>query len=122
MVFKDMLEYERSIRFLHKKFRDKPKGYVTELKINGYAFCEMKSPKIEIILLDPNQRMVAYRPAPNPEIHDNGEKWFFGDYQKAVEDAFSWINKKDEIKNGQSIKFQENKNDLSPEYTLMGFF
>lgn len=121
MVFKKMLEYERSMRGLAEELKDKPKGYFTELKINGYNFSTMKSPHIEIILLDSNQRQVAYRPKPGNGCADNNEGWFFGDYQKALEDAFSWINQEGTY-NDQRDNFKKPAEDKSPEYTLMGFF
>ena len=121
MVFKKMLEYERNMRALGEELKDKPKGYSTELKINGYNFSTMKSPHIEIILLNSNQRLVAYRPQPDAGATENNREWFFGDYQKALEDAFSWINQ-EAAHNDQKDNFKEPAEDNSPEYTLMGFF
>ncbi|MFO8084382.1 MAG: hypothetical protein R6U27_08695 [Desulfobacterales bacterium] len=121
MVYKDMLEYERSIRYLNEKLKDKAEGYVTELKINGYDFSQTKSPKIEIVLLDPKQRLIAYRPQPCMEACEKDEQWFFGNYQKAVEDAFSWINK-DDAQRESTKRFHESGDDKTPDYTLMGFF
>jgi hypothetical protein len=121
MVYKEMLEYKRSIRYLNETLKDKAEGYATELKINGYHFSKMKSPKIEIVLLDPKQRLIAYRPQPCMEAQEKDEQWFFGNYQKAVDDAFSWINH-DDAQREPNKRLHESADDTTPDYTLMGFF
>jgi hypothetical protein len=122
MVFKDILEVERTIRTLNENLRDKPRGYRTKVKIMSQLFSEMNDHKIEIILVDPQKQQVAYRTHLNGLSNNNHEKWFFGDYKKAVNDAFAWRNevrtKKDETDIFQNTK----ENTKDPEYTLMGFF
>jgi hypothetical protein len=122
MVFREILEVERTIRTLNEKLKDKSKGYTTEFKINGQVFSEMSDNKIEIILLDPQKKLVAYRPHMNGSSNNNNNKWFFGDYKKAVKDAFAWRNKIEAMEN-ESDRFQSRKESTKdPEYTLMGLF
>jgi hypothetical protein len=122
MIFRDILEVERTIRALNENLRDKPRGYRTELKINMQIFSEMNNHNIEIILLDPRKSLVAYRPRFNGSSTDNNEKWLLGDYKKAVKDAFAWRNQI-ETKKDETDRFPKLKEDTKdPEYTLMGFF
>ncbi len=122
MIFRDILEVERTVRTLNENLRDKPKGYRTELKIKDQVFSEMNNHKIEIILLDPQKKLLAYRPRINGSLNNNHEKWLLGDYKKAVKDAFAWRNKI-ETKKDETDRFQNPKEDTKdPEYTLMGFF
>jgi hypothetical protein len=122
MIFRDILEAERTIRTLNEKLREKPKGYRTELKIKDQVFSEMNDHNIEIILLDPQKKLLAYRPHMNGSSNNNSEKWLLGDYSKAVKDAFAWKNKI-ETKKNETDRFQSSKEDTKdPEYTMMGFF
>jgi hypothetical protein len=122
MIFRDILEVERTVRTLDENLRDKTKGYRTELKIKGQVFSEMTNHKIEIILLDPQKKLLAYRLHINGSSKNNHEKWLLGDYKKAVKDAFAWRNKI-ETKKDETDRFQNPKEDTKdPEYTLMGFF
>jgi hypothetical protein len=119
MVYRDLLELERTIRKLNENLRDKPKGYRTEFKIKNQVFSEMNDHKIEIMLLDPKKHMVAYRPHINGS--SNNEKWLFGNYEKVVKDAFAWRNKAG-MKKNEADEFQNPKQGIKePEYTLMSF-
>jgi hypothetical protein len=107
---------------LNENLRDKPRGYRTELKIKDQAFSVVNDHYIEIILIDPQKKLLAYRPHLNGSSKNSNEKWLFGDYKKAVKDAFAWKNKA-ETKKDETDKFQSLKEDTKdPEYTLMGFF
>ncbi|MFO7665476.1 MAG: hypothetical protein R6V76_02520 [Desulfobacterales bacterium] len=122
MIFRDILEVERTIRGLNENLRDKPRGYRTELKIKDRAFSVMNDHYIEIILIDPQKKLLAYRPHLNGSSNNNNKKWFLGDYKKAIKDAFAWKNKA-ETKKDETDRFQSlNEDTKDPEYTLMGFF
>lgn len=122
MVFRELLEVERTIRTLNEKLKNKAEGYTTEFKINGQVFSEMSDHKIEIILLDPQKKLVAYRPHMNGSSHNNNKKWSFGDYKKAVKDAFSWRNKIEAMENETDRIQSAKESTKDAEYTLMGLF
>ncbi len=122
MVFKEMLELEKSAMLLQKQLRDKPRGYVTELKIDGYTFSPAKNPTIEIILLDPKKCFVAYRPRPHSEADEKNSQWFFGDCQKAVSDAQSWSNEACGLPEDHQGTSSQDQPSNPPELTLLGFF
>jgi hypothetical protein len=118
MVYRDLLELERTIRSLNEKLNNKPEGYTTEFKINSQVFSEMNDHKFEIILLDPKKNMVAYRPHINGP---NNEEWLFGNPEKLVKDAFAWRNKTRK-KDHDANKFPPpGKDIIDAEYTLMSF-
>ena len=122
MIFRDILEVERTIRGLNENLRDKPRGYRTELKIKDRAFSVMNDHYIEIILIDPQKKLLAYRPHLNGSSNNNHKKWFLGDYKKAIKDAFAWRNKIEAMEN-ETDRFQSPKESTKdPEYTLMGLF
>jgi hypothetical protein len=121
MVYKDLLELERTIRSLNQKLKDKPKGYRIEFKMNAQVFSEMNDQKIEIILIDPKKNLVAYRPQINGSSINENEKWLFGNYEKVVKDAFAW-RKKARIEKSDANRFHNiGEDNKEPEYTLMSF-
>jgi len=122
MDFRNVLEFERTVRTLNEQLKDKPEGYATELNINGRFFSGVNDHTIEIILLDPRNNLVAYRPHLKDPSHKNNEGWFFGDYTTAVKYAFERKNRSD-IKKEDKDGLQSPREDtIDPEYTLMGFF
>jgi hypothetical protein len=121
MVYKDLLELERTIRSLNQKLKDKPKGYRIEFKMNAQVFSEMNDQKIEIILIDPKKNLVAYRPQIDGSAINENEKWLFGNYEKVVKDAVAW-RKKARIEKSNANRFHNIGEDAKePEYTLMSF-
>jgi hypothetical protein len=119
MVYRDLLELERTIRSLNEKLKDKPEGYTTEFKIESQVFSEMNDHIFEIILLDSKKNMVAYRPHINGS--SNNEEWLFGDSEKLVKDAFAWRNKTKKKNNDINSFPPPGQDTIEPEYTLLSF-
>ncbi len=126
MVFREILEVQRTIRTLNEKLRGKPKGYATEFKINGHVFPQPREQKIEIILVDPQKNLVAYRPNLDDVSNNHHEKWLIGNYEKAVKDAFALRNRKPAENSSPESHSNESRSPMEdskdPELTLMGFF
>ncbi len=73
---------------LEKELENKPHGYATTIALGKELLPETKLPSIEIILLDPCDKTVAFRTIPNLPGEEGGGKWRLGELYEAVEEAF----------------------------------
>ena len=75
---------------LHKK----PKGYATEITIGEDILAYSLPPHVEIVLLDSEEKIIAYRPVSSAEspFPQRKGKWKVGPPDDVVEYALNWTN------------------------------
>jgi len=84
---------------LKGELREKHQGYATEFVLAGEPFSDHGIPRIEIVLIDPEDEKVAYRRAsrglsgPGRDIW----RWQKGHLVKAVEEGLTWLMEMEEV-------------------------
>jgi len=85
----------KSFRTLHEKIHgqlnDKEQGYTMTVPVGEGLFPASLLPRLEIILLDPENMMVAFRKISNPggKTQKKG-KWYIGSTKAAGEKLIAW--------------------------------
>lgn len=81
---------------LEDELTDKQKGYVTEKLLLDRIFPEIEAPRMEVILLDEEDRIAAFRRLSDPLRGDEKGEWGIGNPEEITEDAMSWISELEE--------------------------
>jgi len=75
---------------LKDELGDKPLGYVTEIPVAEGLFPEMEPPRIQVVLLDPEENKVAFQRVSDPLQGERKSDWYVGELEEVIEDAHSW--------------------------------
>ena len=92
--------YPEFIEELRNEFTGKKQGYVKIIKVGPKIFPYSVSPQIEVVLLDPEEQILCFRLATDPDFPDRKKaKWAIGDPLDVVKTTIDWANRMKEIKN-----------------------
>jgi hypothetical protein len=87
-VFRE--ELDQALVALREELQDKQRGYVTEVVVAPGLFPEIAPPKVEVVLLDPEERRVAFRRTTDPLRGEGRGDWYVGELEEVIEDIHSW--------------------------------
>jgi hypothetical protein len=79
-----MLRMEKIREELESELRDKLMGYTTEIQVMEPPFPDREPLKIQIVLLDPHQRQIAFRRRSESELGLAASEWVIGDIGQAA--------------------------------------
>ncbi len=98
---------DRLLDHLENEFRDKPQGYMTKITVGRELFPATMLPSLEIILLDPQEKRVAFRKVSDPLAKGGQGIWHVGELFEVVEEAFHWnLELQDEYSPDAGIRFE----------------
>jgi len=83
-------ELNQVFREIKDELQDKPQGYVTEILVAKRLFPEMEPPRIQVVLLDPDENTVAFRRVSDPLQGERKPDWYVGELEEVIDDALSW--------------------------------
>jgi len=83
-------ELDRVLDDLKDELRDKPQGYATEIPIAKRLFPETEPPRIQVVLLDPDENKVAFRRVSDLLQGERKSDWYVGELEEVIDDALSW--------------------------------
>ena len=91
-------ELYQAFEELKDELRDKPQGYVANIPVAESLFPEMEPPKIQVILLDPEEEKVAFSRISDPVQSERKSEWYVGELEEIIDDALSWEAELEESK------------------------
>lgn len=103
-------DLNRSLDELKYEFQDKPQGYSTEVIIGDNRFSDVLPPRVEIVLLDPEEDKLAFRRVSDPLLNDQNGDWNIGELEEVIEETLSWkaeLEEMEEEQNSIEETFQE---------------
>jgi hypothetical protein len=83
-------ELDQVLEDLKDELRDKPQGYATEIPIAQRLFPETEPPRIQVVLLDPEEDKVAFRRVSDLLQGERKSDWHVGELEEVIDDALSW--------------------------------
>jgi hypothetical protein len=84
---------------VENEFQGKEQGYVKSIKVGSKLFPYSLPPQLEIVLLDPEDQTIVYRPASNPDSKDRKKgDWEVGKPIDAVKYVLDWADKMKQLK------------------------
>ena len=83
-------ELYQAFEGLKDELSDKPQGYVTDIPVAESLFPEMEPPKIQVVLLDPEEEKVAFSRISDPVENGTKSEWYVGELEEVIDDALSW--------------------------------
>lgn len=96
MIKETKEELDRVIEELRDELQDKPQGYITEIPVAESLFPEMAPPRIQVVLLDPEEDKVAFRRVSDLLQGERKSDWYVGEIEEVIDDALSWVVELDE--------------------------
>ena len=82
------------IKELQNEFIGKKQGYVKIIKIGRKIFPYSILPQIEVVLLDPEEQIVGFRLASDPDSRDRKKgPWAIGDPIDVVKATIDWADR-----------------------------
>lgn len=67
------------------------KQRATEIPVAERLFPEMEPPRIQVVLLDPEEDKVAFRRVSDPLQGERKSDWYVGELDEVIDDALSWV-------------------------------
>lgn len=89
-------ELDQVLEGLKDELNDNPQGYVTQITVAGRLFPETEPPRIQVVLLDPEEDKVAFRRVSDPLQGERKSDWYVGEIEEVIDDALSWVVELDE--------------------------
>ena len=83
-------ELYQAFEGLKDELSDKPQGYVTDIPVAESLFPEMEPPRIQVVLLDPEEEKVAFRRVSDPVENERKYEWYVGELEEVIDEALSW--------------------------------
>ena len=75
---------------LKEELSDKPQGFATEIPVAQRLFPETEPPRIQVVLLDPEEDKVAFRRISDLLQEERKSDWYVGELDEVIDDALSW--------------------------------
>ena len=76
---------------LKSELSGKEQGYATELVLADEPFSDNRTPRIEIVLIDPKNNKIAFRRASRAIRGSSQNFWKKGNIVRAVEEGLTWM-------------------------------
>lgn len=89
---------------LREELKGKQQGYVVSIPVGEALFPESLPPRLEVVLLDPQEMTVAFRKVSDVRgINRKKGEWNIGPASSAAEKIVAWIEQMLSVKKGRNI-------------------
>ncbi len=83
-------ELDEFLDDLKEDIIERPQGFRTDIVLRKGLFPDMEPPRIEVVLLDPEEATVACRRMSDPLSGEGKGDWLVVDVEELIDEALAW--------------------------------